>query len=283
MSTTACAPATRDARSPLVTTEFEAVTRTVLRANPGMEDGLAQRIVTEALKFVATATAAARPRSGPGLAPSRVVDEGWHALILHTHTYARLCRSLGGRFVHYVPQPPDPTRAPGILSRTVAAIEAAGFTVDVDLWIPAEDRTFVVAADCQHSETNCTDCNCSEVSCQSGDNQPNRPLRCWHKRATVGRRRGVQVREGTRPGEEPGREASASSARVPWPWLHRHGDADRARDGAVRLLRQRQRQRVAVLIPGVRRCRTQRTPGRQGPVSPCHSFRSDVPPHQIST
>lgn len=168
MSTTAVAPAARDARSLLSVTEFEAVTRTVLRANSGMGTALAQRIVLDAVKFVATA--ATRDLAGPGLAPSRVVDEGWHALILHTQTYARLCRDLGGRFVHHVPQPPDPARSPGILDGTTAAIKAAGFTVDVDLWTPAGDRTFAVAADCQHSETNCTDCNCSEVSCESTQN-----------------------------------------------------------------------------------------------------------------
>lgn len=168
MSTTTTAPATRDARSLLSNTEFDAVTRTVLRGNPGMENPLARRIVLDALKFVATA--ATRRPAGPGLAPSRVVDEGWHALILHTQTYARLCDRLGGRFVHHVPQPPDPTRSPGILDRTTAAIEAAGFTVDVDLWMSAADRTVVVAAACQHSETNCTDCNCQEVSCESTEN-----------------------------------------------------------------------------------------------------------------
>ncbi|GAA3489683.1 hypothetical protein [Streptomyces cremeus] len=115
-------------------------------------------------------TAATDDLTGPGLAPSRVVDEGRHALILHTQTYARLCERLGGRFVHHVPQPPNPTRSQGILGRTTVAIEMAGFSVDRDLWIPAEDRTFVMAADCQHSETNCTDCNCSEVSCESTQN-----------------------------------------------------------------------------------------------------------------
>lgn len=168
MSTTTCAPTTRDVQSLLTGAEFDAVTRTVLRANPMMEAGLARRIVAEALKFVVAA--ATRPFSGSGLAPSRVVDEGWHALILHTQTYARLCQSLGGRFVHHVPQPPDPTRAPGILDRTTVAIEAAGFAVDRNLWISAADRTIVVAASCQHSGGRCEDAPCDEVSCESTQN-----------------------------------------------------------------------------------------------------------------
>ncbi len=79
-------------------------------------------------------------------------------------------RAAGAGLVHHVPQPPDPNGPPGVLDRTVTAIGAAGFTVDLDLWMPAEDRTFAVAADCQHSETNCTDRNCSEVSCESTRN-----------------------------------------------------------------------------------------------------------------
>ncbi|RMI26770.1 hypothetical protein EBN88_29775 [Streptomyces triticirhizae] len=39
------------------------------------------------------------------ITPSNVVDEGWHALILHTNLYERLCRRLG-RFVHHWPERP---------------------------------------------------------------------------------------------------------------------------------------------------------------------------------
>ncbi|WP_234314670.1 hypothetical protein [Streptomyces sp. NRRL F-5135] len=75
--------AERDARNLLTAKEFVAVAGTVQRANPDLDETNAGRVVTESLKFVATA--AARP--GFQLAPSRVVDEGWHALILHTRVY----------------------------------------------------------------------------------------------------------------------------------------------------------------------------------------------------
>ncbi|MGW6743802.1 glycine-rich domain-containing protein, partial [Streptomyces sp. NPDC055025] len=78
MSMAAHAPAKRDARSLLTAEEFAGVTSTVLRANPGMEQPLAERITLEALKFVATAAG----RTSGHMAPSPVVDEGWHALIL---------------------------------------------------------------------------------------------------------------------------------------------------------------------------------------------------------
>ncbi|WP_046494355.1 glycine-rich domain-containing protein [Streptomyces odonnellii] len=163
--TAAQAPAIRDARSLLTDEEFAGVVSTVLRANPGMDNTLARRIVLEALKFVATS--ASRPGFAP--APSRVVDEGWHALILHTRTYTRLCKSLGST-VHHVPQAPDADRAPGILERTQAAIVAAGFATDPELWLPAQDRSVTVAADCQHSPSPCEDHPCDAPSCESGPN-----------------------------------------------------------------------------------------------------------------
>ncbi|MEV7679122.1 hypothetical protein AB0O64_11290 [Streptomyces sp. NPDC088341] len=163
MSITSQAPATRDARALLTPEEFTGVVSTVLRANPGMEQPLAERITLEALKFVAAAG-----RSGRRMAPSPVVDEGWHALILHTRVYAELNARLGGRFVHHIPQPPSPTHvgAPGILASTQAAIELAGFAVDAELWQVGPKA--VAGADCQHVP-NCGDNDC-EVECESGPN-----------------------------------------------------------------------------------------------------------------
>lgn len=62
---------------------YLSVAGTVQDNNPGMDGAMAQRIADEGLKFVATC--AATPDAP--LAPSRVVDEGWHALILHTKVY----------------------------------------------------------------------------------------------------------------------------------------------------------------------------------------------------
>lgn len=144
--------------------EHAAVVATVLRANPGMEEPLAARIVDQALAFVATAAT-----TDHRMAPSRVVDEGWHALILHTRTYTRLCNSLG-RMVHHVPQPPDADRAPGVLDRTTEAIRGAGWPVDEDLWRPAADTAVAVAADCQHSPSRCEDHPCETPECDSTPN-----------------------------------------------------------------------------------------------------------------
>lgn len=131
------------------------VVETVLRNNPGMDEDTAGRIVDEAVKFVAAAAGASQP-----LAPSRVVDEGWHALILHTRTYRQLCERLGA-FVHHVPQAPDPERRnPEALTRTQQSIVKAGFTVDDALWLAPTDTSIPVAASCQHGpggpEGSCT-------------------------------------------------------------------------------------------------------------------------------
>ncbi|MEU7280958.1 hypothetical protein AB0A69_19555 [Streptomyces sp. NPDC045431] len=136
------------ARALISDAEFNNVRATILDNNPGMDPGMASRILTDALAFVATAATSPRP----GLVPSRVVDEGWHALILHTGLYSSLCQRFG-QFVHHLPEQPDPSRHnPAALERTIAAIEAAGFDVDRDLWRGPEDTLVSVAAGCQHSD-----------------------------------------------------------------------------------------------------------------------------------
>ncbi|MFD4571372.1 glycine-rich domain-containing protein [Streptomyces sp. NPDC058417] len=127
---------------------FAGCRRTVMDANPRMTGETAGRIVEEGLKFVV----ACSRNPGVGLAPSRIVDEGWHALLLHTAAYAELCESLGGNFVHHYPGY-DPTHYdPLILDRTREAIAALGWEADPELWGPPSDETLVsVAAKCQHA------------------------------------------------------------------------------------------------------------------------------------
>ncbi|MEU6238930.1 hypothetical protein, partial [Kitasatospora sp. NPDC047058] len=127
--------------------QFNGAVFTVLDNNPGMADGMAERIVTEALKFVATA----RTFPSARVTPSSVVDEGWHALILHTRVYAELCDKLGG-FVHHYPERPDPTRHDAdALARTVALIEEAGYSPDHELWTGPTRALVTVAANCSHT------------------------------------------------------------------------------------------------------------------------------------
>ncbi|MGW7492415.1 glycine-rich domain-containing protein [Streptomyces sp. NPDC054786] len=137
----------RDLISPAA---YRSVARTVKDNNPGMELPLAERIADEGLKFVAVC--AATPDAP--LAPSRVVDEGWHALILHTKVYAGLCASIGG-FIHHYPGYDPKNYDPMILVRTQDAIRAAGYDVDEELWgSPPGDQLVTVAAKCQHSPSD---------------------------------------------------------------------------------------------------------------------------------
>ncbi|MFJ1865563.1 hypothetical protein ACIOD1_13110 [Streptomyces sp. NPDC088097] len=143
-------PSVTPVRALLSDAEFSGVLATVLDANPGMDISMGSRIVIEALKFVVAGT-----RTTFGVAPSRVVDEGWHALILHTALYQSLCARLGGNFVHHYPERPDTGRYdPEVHARTAEAIRAAGYEPDPQLWAGPEDDLVSVSAKCQHAP-NC--------------------------------------------------------------------------------------------------------------------------------
>ncbi|MEV8351062.1 hypothetical protein ACFVTT_25505 [Streptomyces niveus] len=156
MSITAQAPVTRDVRDLLTAEEPVAVTATVQLNNPAIRPAVAESLVLEAVKFEAACAASPAVR----LVPSRVVDEGWHALLLHTRIKAHLAARLG-YFVHHVPEAPDPgRREAGVLLATQAAIADAGYVPDPKLWGGPSDTSIRVAASCQHSpgdpEGSCT-------------------------------------------------------------------------------------------------------------------------------
>lgn len=141
-------PEVKSVRELITPEQFLDVASTVQRNNDGMAANVAEAITEEALKFVVACSTARRAR----LKPSRVVDEGWHALILHTTIYAELCRSLH-HFVHHVPERPDVTRHDaGALARTQAAIKAAGYDPNPAMWNGPTDNSIPVDASCEHSE-----------------------------------------------------------------------------------------------------------------------------------
>ncbi|MEV4561210.1 hypothetical protein AB0K51_30040 [Kitasatospora sp. NPDC049285] len=143
---------TSDPRSLLPTRTFENVVATVLDNNPGMSRDMAARIAAEGLKFVVTAA----QNPSRAMAPSRIVDEGWHALIVHTEAYAALC-TRHGTFVHHYPGYNPEHFDPDILTHTQQSIHSAGFDVDTDLWrAPTDDSLVIVTANCQHSPPSCS-------------------------------------------------------------------------------------------------------------------------------
>jgi hypothetical protein len=158
-----------DVRALLTRRAFDGVVATVLDNNPDVDEGTAERLVVEALKFVDTAARFPTVK----ITPSQVVDEGWHALILHTHPYRKLCERLG-RYVHHYPERPDPGRFdPDALARTVALIEQAGHAADRDLWLAPDMALVGVAADCSHTPRpgGCGPINPGNCAshCSSGD------------------------------------------------------------------------------------------------------------------
>lgn len=125
--------------------EMNRVLVTIRDNNPDMAEPMARRVVGEAAKFVAAGAQYEVP-----MAPSRVVDEGWHALILHTALYRGLCERFG-RFVDHHPGYNPLNYDQAILDRTREAIERAGYTVDAELWGAPTDDGISVAAKCQHA------------------------------------------------------------------------------------------------------------------------------------
>ncbi|RPF20784.1 glycine-rich domain-containing protein [Myceligenerans xiligouense] len=132
--TTITEPTLREGRELIDHDLFQILTDRVA-VEHGHDPALAERIVDQALAFLATSAR----HAGRPLSPSPLVDHGWHEFILHTRDYATFCDRVAGRFLHHVPTDPTDTDVTGItahdrLVRTVDAISAAGFYVDTDLW-----------------------------------------------------------------------------------------------------------------------------------------------------
>ncbi len=96
------------------------------------ERELAERIMDQALAFLL----ACAVNVGAPLAPSELVDIGWHTFILDTHEYAAFCDRVAGRFLHHVPNDDQrPAESPAdVLARTCAAMRTLGFQLDDALW-----------------------------------------------------------------------------------------------------------------------------------------------------
>jgi hypothetical protein len=135
--------------------EANRVAALVMRDNEGVNDqALALSIVDEALKFLAAS--GKNTGNGKALRPSRVVDMGWHALILHTEIYFKVCGQWG-RYIHHRPEGPETLRRVATtLDDTTAAITAAGYTPNEYLW-GDKAETEVKGGDCMHTE--CSDDN----------------------------------------------------------------------------------------------------------------------------
>ncbi|WP_205521628.1 hypothetical protein [Streptomyces sp. S1D4-23] len=125
------------------------LTRRVMADHPEISEATAHRIVGQAAAFIA----ASGQQPGQSLVPSKLVDYGWHAFILHTVDYAAFCQRIVGGFVHHVPTDEDeplPGGAAATRERTLTAIDTAGYAVDEELWPEA-------SAECTQCHAGCTD------------------------------------------------------------------------------------------------------------------------------
>ncbi|KUO18447.1 glycine-rich domain-containing protein [Streptomyces dysideae] len=143
--TTTVAAEPRTGRSFVTDSDFEMLAA-FCADEYGLERCVADRVVDQALALVYVMGTTGE---GATMAPSQLVDPGWHTLILHTGWYADWCQQHFGSFLHH--QPNSKVRTRGLMTSVVDRIRAAGFEVD--------DRLWGTAADC-NAPTCCGDGPC---------------------------------------------------------------------------------------------------------------------------
>ncbi|MFB9926566.1 glycine-rich domain-containing protein [Amycolatopsis halotolerans] len=119
----------------------------------------AARVMDQALAFLAACARTSRP-----LAPSEIVDIGWHAFVLYTREYADFCERISGGFIHHVPDDEAEGGDAALAEkadRTTSAIQAAGFAVDPELWFTSAAK----CAKCSQCKNGCTDDPPPSASC----------------------------------------------------------------------------------------------------------------------
>jgi hypothetical protein len=96
----------------------------------GMDRPMAERIMDQALAFLAACATTTAP-----LSPSKLVDIGWHTFVLYSRDYAEFCDRIAERFIHHIPTDDEQDTATSATPwETTAAIVAAGYIVDAPLW-----------------------------------------------------------------------------------------------------------------------------------------------------
>lgn len=107
-------------RSLITPVLFDRLTQRITTDHPDITQADAERILDQALAFLATCATSTIP-----LGPSDIVDIGWHTFLLYTGEYADFCTKVAGRYIHHAPDdlpgprsrvprrpPPSPPSAP---------------------------------------------------------------------------------------------------------------------------------------------------------------------------
>ncbi|TMQ90849.1 hypothetical protein ETD83_33650 [Actinomadura soli] len=90
----------------------------------------AERVFEQTLVFLKTVADNADIRVVPDIS----VDPGWHAFIEHTVEYAEFCDRVAGRFLHHVPIMIEDISSGAAMARTIPALHATGYRVDMEFW-----------------------------------------------------------------------------------------------------------------------------------------------------
>ncbi|MEV6618225.1 hypothetical protein AB0N31_31050 [Streptomyces sp. NPDC051051] len=147
--TTAQKHTATDART-LISTELRETLVDNMRAKfPQLTEEKADRGVGQMLAFLAACDYSDKP-----LSPSPLVDDFWHAFLLHTKAYREFCEEKFDRFLDHQPGYLDPEEHGGgkaLRARTVDAITLAGYEIDMEFW-PELDL-----AECSQCHANCSD------------------------------------------------------------------------------------------------------------------------------
>lgn len=148
MTTTQKRTAT-DARTLISTKLRETLVENMCAKFSQLTQEKADRGVGQMLAFLAACDYSEKP-----LSPSPLVDDFWHAFLLHTKAYREFCEERFGRFLDHQPGYLDPEEHGGgkaLRARTVDAITLAGYEIDMEFW-PELDL-----AECSQCHANCSD------------------------------------------------------------------------------------------------------------------------------
>jgi hypothetical protein len=136
----------RDPRTCVPCAVWEREVRLIMRDH-NLDRDLAERTFAQTIAYLVTS--AENPDILMGPAPA--VDKGVHSFVLDTPSYTDFCQRHAGHYLHHVPYLPDERdAAPQVLGQTVAAIRAAGFLLDTELWGALD-------VDCTQCHAGCAD------------------------------------------------------------------------------------------------------------------------------
>lgn len=146
-----------DGRSLIPPALFDRLSARIAAEHPELTADMPARVLDQALAFLGTCATATEP-----IGPSETVDIGWHTFILYTREYSAFCDRIAGRFIHHEPDGapgeewPTIPKASGVpVSAAVAAVRAAGYRLDPDLWgVKLSGKT---GTDCTQCHAGCTD------------------------------------------------------------------------------------------------------------------------------